>query len=365
MNGLRPVEQFNARLEYGNLWHVCEEEHAKGGPDSRRASDGYSWNGQLRKYAQELCQRYPLQQEEVDKWYNVCLKQFPLYIDFWKKHPDVTGRTPLLQEWNFNVPYKLPSGRTVRLRGKMDGADLIDGIWIAEHKSKGDIDEEKIRGQLSYDLQTLLYQISFQEAIRQHLGGADVGLPEEAVEWGHKPILGVRYNVIRRPLSGGKGSIVRHKGKPSVMLKSGKWSKDKPEETKADYYARLAKYIEKEPETYFMRWQVRISSADVERFKRECLHPVLENLCDDYEWWLHCSEKSKLAGAIGMTSPDMVWDYKKRHYYWPEHQHRSFRVPYGIYSSLIEDTHGELDEHLKNGSTTGLRRTENLFPELQ
>ncbi len=370
MDGLRPVERFDYRIEFGQAWHLCEEVFAKAASGTPLgAGDG------LTAHCLDLSRRYPMDREQVDKVYNVVRVTFPLYQDYWARHPDVTGRTPLLQEWCFDVPYRLPSGRTVRLRGKMDGLDLIDGLWMAEHKTKSDIDEEKIRNQLTYDLQTAAYAIALQEAIRQHLGGADVGLPEEAAEWGHRPFLGVRYNVIRRPLSGGKGSIVQKQGKPPApcgncngtgrTAKLGKvCGKCKglrqtpavPGETKADYYARAAQYVKDAPGEYFARWQVRIGPADLARFRRECLDPVLENLLDDYEWWTWCGKQEVLNGP---------YNYSAREDLFPYHTRRHFRVPYGIWSSMLEDTHGDLDEFLRSGNETGLRRVTNLFPELQ
>jgi hypothetical protein len=166
----------------------------------------------------------------------------------------------------------------------------------------------------------------------------------QAMEYLSKyPILGVRYNVVRRPLSGGKGSIVQRKG-----------SKNVPAETTAEYHARLAQYIKDEPTTYFMRWEVGVTPGDVARFRRECLDPVLENLLDDYEWWSYYKAKG-----------GDVFHYLSRRSGFPVHQNRHFRFPYGVTNAATEGFEGDLDEFLHSGSMVGLQQCENLFPELQ
>lgn len=361
VEGLRPVQKYSHRVEFGNCWHRMEELFAGCGPEaseSRLASEA-TYLG-LVEYTKELFRKYPLQQQEIEHWYNVCRVTFPEYVKHWAAHPDVKARTPLLQEYVFSILYPLPSGRTVRLRGKFDAVDLIDGgVWLFETKTKGDVDEEQIQRQMLFDLQTCIYLVSLKEGLRQHMGGADVGLPEEAVEWGHRPILGVRYNVIRRPLSGGKGSIVRHKGKAPAKLKSGKWGKGKAEESLEAYYARLAAIIRAEPASYFYCWNVAVGSNDLDRFRRQCLDPILENLCDDYEWWSWCHR------GKGGVQGSSVWDYLHRHKRFPHHQARSYRFPYGVSNPLTEGYGTEMDSYLDEGTLTGLYRTSTLFEELR
>jgi hypothetical protein len=172
------------------------------------------------------------------------------------------------------------------------------------------------------------------------------GLPE--ADW-HRPILGVRYNVIRRPLSGGKGSIKPLKAKENKRKKT-----STPAETMQEYYARLGRYIQAEPETYFMRWTVEVSAADISKFKKHTLHPLLENLLDDYEWWAHCE-----------TQGGSVFDYMERMHRFPTHRQRHYRMPYGIFNPLTEGGVTDIDEYLDTGSEVGLVRETNLFPELE
>lgn len=321
VEGLRPREDFNHRLEYGNMWHLCEEHFANGQP----------WEDALKTYSRGLCKKYPLQVEQVEKWYNVCKTQFPIYVDWWKKHSDVTNRTPLLQEQVFSVPYTLPSGRAVKLRGKWDSVDIIGkgkraGIYLQENKTKGDVDEQKIAQQLSFDLQTMFYLIALEEARNQ---------PDEAYvgdEW-QTPIRGVRYNVVRRPLSGGLHTISQ--GKPTKKNPSG--------ESSADFYQRLADRIKGDPEFFFLRFRVEITQHDVDRFKHRCLNPILEQLCD---WW-------ECVGKAELLEED------------PFDNSAHYQFPYGITNPMTERYGSDLDNYVNTGSEIGLTRTKNLYPELE
>jgi hypothetical protein len=125
IEGLRPAESFSHRLYYGLMWHTCEEAFAKDKPGSRKTPAAMPWQESLKQYCQALCRRFPTAQEQIDHWYEVCKRQFPVYIRYWARQQDVLKRTPVVQEHTFDVQYKLPSGRTVRLRGKWDAMDLI------------------------------------------------------------------------------------------------------------------------------------------------------------------------------------------------------------------------------------------------
>jgi hypothetical protein len=328
IEGWKPADRFSKGLEYGNMWHICEEHFAAGN----------DWLQPLTQYCARLCKKYPTDQQEIDKWYNVCKIQFPVYVDFWSKHADVRSRTPLLQEENFKVPYELPSGRVVLLRGKFDSVDLIGkgksaGIYLQENKSKGDIDEEKMRRQLEsgFDLQTMMYLIALENL------EAERGTNK--IEIVRHPVKGVRYNVVRRPLSGGKGSIRQKQG-----------SKNVPAETASEFYDRLkTDYIEAEPEYFFMRWKVEVSEQDIERFKQQCFNPLLEQLCCWYDVMTLGEVKAEIETINYVGGKNLT------HY----------RMPSGIYNPLTEGRETEYDEYLLTGNTVGLERVKNLFPELE
>lgn len=322
IEGLRPTETFDAKIEFGQMWHTCEEALAKRQP----------WEPALKVYGQGLVKKFPMQLEEVDKWYNVVKTQFPFYVKYWAKHPDVKDRTPLFQEQVFHVPYKLPSGRTVYLRGKWDSVDLIGkgktaAIYLQENKTKGKIIEQQLVRQLTFDLQTMIYIISLS-----YNGEIRDKMCEKA--GGDYPISGVRYNVIRRDCP-----IRRHKA-------TGK----KDEETKEHFYKRLADdYFEIAPQEWFMRWKVEVQDVDVQRFRRECLDPILEQCCWWYEEVTGNHEHSR--GIKGEMRP---WYPPQLHY----------RHPFGVYNVLNEGGSSDLDEYLATGSTVGLQQVDRLFKEL-
>ena len=329
IEGLRPMHQFNHRIEYGQMWHVCEEAHADGGLD---------WSRQLSAYANGLCRTYPLSQEQIRHWESVCRVQFPLYVEHWKSHPDVKRRTPVLSEHVFRVPYKLRSGRTVFLRGKWDSVDRVgNGFWLQENKTKGNVDPVKMQRQLSFDLQTMMYMVALNECY----------------EWCDKiafpantRIEGVRYNVVRRPLSGGKGTIVQKKG-----------SKNVPPETAEEFYGRVAQYIRDEPEHYFQRWNVMITPRDIGRFRVECLNPILETLCD---WYDHVVDR-----YTGYPHPDPFRSPDTDDYREETGRALHWRHPFGVWNALDEGGSTDLDEYILSGNETGLDRVDKLFTELE
>jgi hypothetical protein len=332
IEGLRPVDAFNHRIAFGSMWHVAEEELAKEVRVGGRIYDAECGIAALTSFASDLCRQYPMSQEQVDHWYNVVKVTFPLYVEYWAKHPDMIARRPLLSEQSFSVPYHLPSNRIVRLRGKWDSVDLVgEGksarVILQENKTKGDVREPQLRRQLRMDLQVMLYLVALTEGWYQ------------GQSWSHiKPsarIGGVRYNVVRRPLSGGKGSIVRHK--PTKSNPDG--------ESKEAFFLRLRDIIAESPQDYFMRWDVGITPSDILKFRRECLDPILEQLCD---WW--------------EAMQDCDGDYFRPP---TPHGYVHWRHPFGVFDALNEGGSSDLDEYLETGSTVGLERASTLFPELE
>lgn len=332
--GLKPAEQFNRALEYGNMWHLCEEEFAAGHQMDRIETT-------LRAHCQDLMKKYHTQQEEIDKWYNVCLKQFPIYIKHWEKHKDTQKRTGLLQEEVFHVPYALPSGGVVYLRGKFDGVDLIGkgktaGIYLFETKTKGEIVEEDLKRQLNFDMQTMLYLVALQSMIDNEDPDTSVG---QLPIFPRNKVAGVRYNVVRRPLSGGKGTIKQLEG-----------SKNRAPETKEEYYTRLQQYFIEDPAYWFMRWTVEISHKDIENFKVKFLNPILEQLCD---WWEHIQDN--LADPFKVDTANDPENGRGLHW----------MHPWGAKNHLDERGISDYDEYIKSGNEVGLRRVKTLFSELQ
>lgn len=317
VDGLRPADRWDHKMGYGNMWHVCEEALA-----AKR-----DWKQDLTWYVNDQLMKYPLSQELIIHWRNVCICQFPVYVDYWSKHRDVVSRTPLLQEAVFDVPYQLPSGRTVRLRGKFDSVDLIGsgksaGIYLQENKTKGDIRETQIKDQLTMDLQVMMYLTALTDIQR---GKEFFG------QYKFLPLKGVRYNVVKRSVTIKRGEAKK--------LKKGY----KPAETVEAYYKRVGDYYRKNPQDYFMRWQAEVTPGDIENFQKECLNPLLEQLCEWWEW-ITCRLQ---------TGP---WEEPGNSYHW--------RHPFGVRNMLNEGGESEMDEYLRSGSEASLRRVDNLFTEL-
>lgn len=337
MEGWKPADRLESRMEWGSMWHACEEVLASDDPlEGYYEDDKDKWEVALHHYAQGLCKRYPLEQQQVDAMYSVIKEMFPLYVQHWAKNDQVKERTPLLQEQVFDVPFTLPSGRVVRLRGKWDAVDLIGrgkaaGVWLFETKTKSDPDERQLLRQLLFDLQTLLYLVALETWQSLDDYGNPVRFPK-AVD---AKIKGVRYNVIKRPR--------QYQGK---------------KETKGEFLERLRGIIATSPNEFFYRWTVTVTAGDIERFKREFLVPALENLCDDYEWWADCMENGPKDG-FG------VWDDQVREEAFSHHRRRHYRSPFGLYNPLQEGGSTDLDELIANGSTVGLQQTTDLFPELK
>lgn len=313
LEGLKPIEKFSSSVEYGHMWHVCEENNVP----------GKNWKDSLLAFTKSLLKKYPTQAEEVHKWYKVCEMQFVVYLDWWKRHEDMKNRKHVVQEYVFCVPYALPNGREVLLRGMWDSVDLVKengkyGIYIQENKTKGKVVESQLSQQLRMDLQTMIYVIALSNAIalsKSHF-------PTEL----KAPINGVRYNVVRRPLSGGKGSIVRHK--PTKKNPNG--------ESTDSFYDRLLNIIESNPSDFFTRFNVVITKGDIDKFKAVFLEPVLMNICNWYD-----------AVTSGDESKGLHWT-----------------TPFGFYNVLAEGGSTELDEYILTGNSVGLQRVTSLFPEL-
>lgn len=335
VEGLKPMDGFQHRIEYGNMWHLCEEHYQQEGLITAPTNMPNDYvNSRLKDYCIELCKRYPLAQDEIDKWYNVCRIQFPLYIKYWREREKTDNSASLLREKTFRVGYNLPSGRTVYLRGKWDEVLLRQGgVYLKENKTKGDIDPVAIPQQLKFDLQTMIYLCAL-DADREEIGNAldSAGLWYNGWDYG-----GVIYNVVRRPLSGGRGNITQKKG-----------SKNVPAESKADYYKRLGRIIDGTdsedapgPDYFFMRWKVDISRRDIDRFRQRTLNPILEQLCC---WWDGVSGSQYLRNI-----PNECLHYQ---------------MPYGVWNPLAEGRGTDYDNYLMHGDLTGLVKTTELFPEL-
>jgi PD-(D/E)XK nuclease superfamily len=329
--GLQPTQGWSKPMGFGNMWHVCEE----------AAAANKDHKEPLIAYMRQQFEEFPYERETIEHWATICLVQFPCYQKFWREHPDQDQRLPLLQEAEFHVPIKLPSGRTIYLRGKWDSVDLIDkgenaGVWLMENKTKSKIDEAALRRQLKFDLQTMTYLTSLLlyfrgltpqgwVDLRDSVGGTKV-IPSDIRLGGQ--LQGVRYNVIRRDMP-----IRQHK--PSKSNPRG--------EGVDEYFERFKRdYLDAEPENWFKRWNSKVTPKEIQRFQSECLFPILEQLCDWYDWIRNCH--------------GMKIDPYKNPIHW--------RAPFGVYDPIKETGATEYDSYIESGNSTGLVYRPRLFPEL-
>jgi hypothetical protein len=335
VEGLQGRDRWNHKIGYGDMWHLCEEVLAA------KPTLINGWCGAMEKvlqdYVKENNRTYFNQQEEIVKWYDVCRVQFPEYVRHWAKHQDSKKRIPLLQEQPFCVSYGLPSGRIVKLLGVWDAVDLIDDyIWVRENKSKGNPDKQQIERQVTFDLQTMFYIVALKHWIDDWEIAAKL-LAKWARRLKGKGLAGVSYNVVRRPLSGGRGTIKPHEGTTKKLA-----------ETREHFFARLRDdYIRAEPDYFFMRWEIRVHDQDVYNFCKQSLDPILEQLCSWWQW---------VRGTHDPYNVNKIGNPEGIHY----------RMPYGVYSPLLDIRTGstEYDTYLETGSEVGLVRITNLFPEL-
>lgn len=299
VDGLVARPTFNAAMDYGSMWHICEQNYA-------RQAD---WIAHLSEYTKTLMRNYPGQQQQIRHWYSLCQAQFPIYVDYWQRHDRHHKETkiePLLQEQTFNIPYVLPSSRTVYLKGKWDSVYLFqDKLWLQENKTKSSIDLVKLQRQLSFDLQTMMYIIALKE---------DAALIQQ-----RRDIAGVRYNVIRRSA---------HKSTQSMVAKIQEDSGN----------GRISEW--------FARQETRISERDIETFKHQCLNPILETICNWWAWVTSPEGRKDSFAIEGYTS-----------YHW--------RHPFGIRNIIDEGGATDLDYYITTGSKVGLVEATTLFPELE
>lgn len=340
--GLSPPERWSKLTGFGNMWHAAEEAHAA----NRDPAPA------LLKQAQADLQKHPMDREEIAKWFSICCVQFPEYVKHWREHPDVTGRMPLMQEQVFDVQYELPSGRTVRLRGKFDSVDLIDGgVWLQENKTKSEVDALEIQRQLKFDLQTCYYQIALRlMQVDEHRATTN----ELPLEFYKREVRGVRYNVVRRDCP-----IRKHKEKctkprygtgrnAGKLLHPGSVT---PAETDEHFYQRLlSDYIQAEPSEWFLRLRSEVSARDIKIFKETCLDPILEQMC----WWYDEVAGVKVDYGAPNTPYRAGWLMKALNY----------RMPFGVCNALVEGGATEYDAFFESGSTAGMVETK-MFTELQ
>lgn len=114
-------------------------------------------------------------------------------------------------------------------RGKRDGIlpDKHGGLWLFEHKTHAQIDDEWFAQHLSIDLQVLMYLLSLRHT---HPG---------------QKVLGVKYNVVRNP-------GLKFDGLSMQAIRD-----------------KLRAHIDQDRAHYFHRFEVRVQPGEIDRFDLE------------------------------------------------------------------------------------------------
>lgn len=318
--GYREDMGFNKSIEYGQMMHSALEVY------NFRETTSAHGTAAIKSEAMRLKQDHPHDVWEINHWSEIAQRQFRVYCEHWYEEDSIFE--PISSEQTFRVPYRLPSGRSIDLRGKWDalfrkGAKR-KSVYLMDHKCRGKIDESGISSTLDQDLQILFYLIPLRES-------------------GERPE-GVYYNVIQRPLSGGKHTIKKRKG-----------TKNNPGESDSEFYTRLENLMRDNPDDFFKRWTVVVTDDDIDRFKNESLDPLLEQLCD---WWESIANK-----------PDDPWNTYSlipgQQPFWLGRNKLHYRRPFGVYDGLSDGRKGDFHEYLTTGRKHKMVKQDTVFPELE
>ena len=295
MEGLAEDQEYNFAREYGTLFHGAEEFHSMG-KNYRKGVD---------EAALQLREQYPTATDEIVDAAAWAKLQYGEYLRHYAASRERKKRNYVLAERRFRVPYSLPCGRTVYLRGIIDGGYTFQEgnrtrFYIQENKTKGKIYEQGITKGLTRDMQSMFYVLVARKL---------KGLP---------PVNGILYNVIRRPLSE-------------------RWApRQKKKETKAAFRKRYqVEYLQARAKEYFYEFPIPLFQKTIREFRKEVFDPILTRLCVWYDW---------------------VSQYPDKRFEEPHGLH--FQAPFGCYNSLANGWEGSYFQYLTSGrqNTRGLSR---------
>lgn len=323
--GLRSDEGWNPKMEYGSLFHAGLEAFAASGLTTPFEQRIKAAQAGIKRYSDHLLRTYVESRDDILFWTKLGLAQFDCYARHWQKKDE--KRVYVSQEEVFDHQTLLPSGRTVRLRGKYDevfrtGSAKTPIFYNQENKSKGEVDELGITQSLQMDLQTMLYVHT---------------LDQSKITGGH-PCNKILYNVILRP-NGGKYP-----------------KRQKKTETPTTFTQRLIDDMYAEPSLFFHRWDVTLNPGDLDRFRTCSLYPILEQL---YDWWESIKDNPMdpwKTRVYDKTQPKI--------YQHCSNPHHSMR-PFGVWDSLALGNRGDYFDLITRDSYTGLKSLDTCFPELE
>lgn len=271
--GLEPV-RYKGAIAFGNIVHDCLE-HVyttfRDTGDSLLATA--SVEGILS--AHEFMARQALQEEgrlsaveeELEELYGMAEALLAHYWQRWESDFDGTMQWESLEE-KFSIPYVI-DGVTIPVRGKLDGRYRRGSrrrLWVVDHKSKGEINENAIANRLALDLQSMLYLW----AVRQLTGEIPAGMI---------------YNVMRRP------QLRRKKA-----------------ETIQEFCSRIYHDIEERTDFYYVRFEAAFDPSDFELWEKEFHHMMKQALSWSrgeyhYRFSPACESKYGTCEYLGLCGP--------------------------------------------------------------
>lgn len=141
-------------------------------------------------------------------------------------------------EDQFKFDYEYEDGVVVPIRGMFDGVfESKQGtVWLFETKFLSRVDEEGLEDLLPHNLQVMLYLTALMQR------------NETAPK-------GVLYNVVRRPAL-----------------------RQKKDESMPQFVERIYQDVLQRPDHYFIRWDMTITKAELLKWRREFLDPVMKEI---------------------------------------------------------------------------------------
>lgn len=401
IEGLQELRTYNKAIEFGSCFHEAEEAYREASMQGK-ASGLKNAMDAITRYSAKLRKWNPSDAGEITQQESVLQELFPLYASFEKE--DARTRNYFIQEATFKIPYPLPNGRIVYLRGKIDSGYWISPanhipkvgsdpgepvnnpkyIYLQENKCKGKIDQTSLPETLFGNLQTGIYLtamdvINQTPATKRHKLFGD---RKHARNWPKDAKLaGTLYNVIRRPFADffapKQGVKENHHNFLKRSYHGGKTPKGNDQKDNGKYP------IAKNPDWWFMQWKIPMKyggsnthttnephettneastlpwdyrSNNLSEFQTRMLNPILTQLCDWYDWVAPIDPTVKTIEMDG--HPRIIADpYRpgnKLHY----------QFPFGVYHSLAGGFRGAFYEKLVHNREHDLDKITNLFPEL-
>ncbi len=334
--GIREAEEYRHYIEYGNLFDKARGVHANSGSMELAIQAA-------RNYGHDLHEKFPGLPTEgkgsPNFWTDLFCKQYRLYCKHWNSVESNNDFSTSAQQLEFREDYTLPDGRVIPIKGiydeVQDHKQNESQVSLTEDKCKGDPDILGIQRGLTYEGQTGLYLTALR------LQGK---LPMRL--W---------YNLMVRP-QGGYSALRQKKGR----LKGPKGNQVRVgAQSESEFITEIIKQVEDDPDAWFKRWPLHVSSSDIDEYERKFLKPiffVLANWWDSIKdnpedpWHTECRE----CGGSGLHFGDGTKSCVEcKGICFPENPHH-YQKPFGFYDPMKDGWRGPYWEYLTTGSPAGL-----------